>query len=262
MGRHRDMLDTIEVNDVFPEIPEFFKINNTQANLHRKETLDLSKVSNFHLNKTILSLKNIFQNSTVYNSTVDEEAKLLNETKIAITNNFRRSALTDTRRGDLPFFRYEIGWSEASKFVMRQKILDCMLTLIYMARHHVVTMAKQQINAPHDDAFRLAYLFTKLVILHDRMISVYNTMAVKVYSLVWERQWDRAFYYLMLHQKAMKLHFQADFYFWLIAKIQHKFALMNQIYLTTPTTRKPTTIALTTNATTTNTTTLTTSKPR
>lgn len=245
--RHYDILDSLDINDVFPKLPSYFKANDTQAAIDRKETVDMSKVSDNQLNMTVLRLRAMYENMTGYNSSTLEnfDDVVVHEMKIEVLNMTRRSLLNKTRRQGLPWFGYkDLSWDWASEHITRQRMLDGMLTLIYMARHHMKTMAVQQVSAPKDDSYRLAYLWTKLQILTDRIIAIYNTMAEKGWTYNWELEWDRPYYFLMLHQKALKIHTQFNFYFWIIARIHHKYSLINQLYQTTPTTQKRSTSTL------------------
>lgn len=203
----------------------------------------MSKVSDAHFNKTLQQLQTLYENATGYNASIIENVddEVIHEIRTELFNKSRRNALNETRRHRLPYHGYyDPFWNRASDYIARQKVLDCMLTLIYMARHHMKMMHLQHIRvkAPKDDAYRLAYLWTKLQVLHERTSSVYNTMTRKAYTYTWDLDWDRPYYFLMLHQKALKVHTQFNFYFWIIAKIHHKYSVLNQLYQTTPTTQR------------------------
>lgn len=235
------MLDSLDINDVFHKIPSYLKANDTQAALYGKNMVDMSKVSDSHLNRTLQRLQAIYENATGHNASIIENYDdiVINATRKELFNKTRRTAFNNTRRA-LPWHgRFDPYWDYAYDYMARQKMADCMLTLIYMARHHMKTMEIQQVAAPKDDSYRLAYLWTKLQILFDRILSIYNTMAEKAYTYHWEMYWDRPYYFLMLHQKALKIHTQFDFFFWLIAKIHHKYSKLNLLYQTTPTTSAP-----------------------
>lgn len=225
-------------------MPSYLKANDTQASLNGKDIVDMSKVSDTHINMTLNRLQEMYENATGVNATIIENVDdvIINETKIELLNITRRKYGNKFRRAHIPWHGYkDEAWNWASSYAARQKIMDTMLTLIYMARHHLKTMAMHQIFAQKDDAYRLAYLWTKLEILHERIKAIYNTMADKAYTYDWQIEWDRPYYFLMLHQKALKVHTQFNFYFWIIAKIHHRYSLLNQLYQTTPTTqRRPT----------------------
>lgn len=236
-----DVLDTLDINDVFPKLPNYYKANENQTALYNKNSLDMSKVSDSHINITLQRLQGVFENITGYNISATEnyDEIVMNDTKLEIINSVRRRLPRKTRRQgrqSLPWHGGDLYWDIAAEWVANQKMLDGMLTMIYMARHHVKTMAVQQVSAPKDDSYRLAYIWTKAQILHDRVIAIYNTMADNAYTYDWNKEWDRTFYFLMLHQKALKIHTQFNFYFWIIAKIHHKYSVINQLYQTTPTT--------------------------
>lgn len=224
---------------MFPKIPSYFKANESLVASYKKSFVDMSKVSDVHINTTLQTIRAMFENATGYNSSAVEnlEDVEMNNTEMEIGRSIRRKLLNKTRRHSLGLEGHPAPiWDVASDWIARQKMLDCMLTLIYMARHHVKTMAVQQVSAPKDDSYRLAYIWTKAQILHDRIIAIYNTMADRAYTYDWDLEWDRTYYFLMLHQKALKIHTQFNFFFWIMAKIHHKYSVINLLYQTTPTT--------------------------
>ncbi|XP_026327887.1 uncharacterized protein LOC113236111 [Hyposmocoma kahamanoa] len=142
-----DILDSLDINDVFHKIPSYLKANDTQAAIHRKNFVDMSKVSDAHFNKTLQQLQTLYENATGYNASIIENVddEVIHEIRTELFNKSRRN---ETRRHMLPYHGYyDPFWNRASDYIARQKVLDCMLTLIYMARHHMKMMHLQHIRS-------------------------------------------------------------------------------------------------------------------
>lgn len=205
-------LDKLHINDVFHKLPQHFKADDVQAAMDRKQAVDMSKISHAMLNATIRHIQTVHQASTGYNASIIEDVneRAINDTEIQIFNKTRRA---------LPWHgRFDPYWDYAYDYKARQKMWDCMLTLIYMARHHVLAMTLRG-STRRDSSYRMAYLWSKILILHSKIETIYNTMRKKANITNWDLKKKK--YVMMLHKKALKTHTQFNFYYFMIARIHH-----------------------------------------
>lgn len=217
-----DKLDKLNMNDVLHKLPHYFKANETQAIVDRSEAIDMSKVSHTIFNETIHRIKGIHAIATGYNEseTENDEDLVINDTRTEIENLVRSKLLNKTRRHSLGLEGHPLAiWDVASDWITRQKILDCMLTLIYMARHQTNSMVRT-LATRRDAPYRMAYLWSKLQILHGKVKVIYNRMLGKANVTNWEPKKKKK-YLLKLHTKALKIHSQYNFYYFVISRMHH-----------------------------------------
>lgn len=225
-------LDKLNINEVLHKLPHYFKANATQASIDRKQAVDMSKVPDAVLNETMRRIQSMHEASTGYNVSLIEDVsqQVLHETRTKI--------LKDTRRHGLPWHGYkDLSWDWASEFIARQKMLDLMVTLIYMARHQLTAM-NTQLSTRRDSSYRMAYLYSKLDLLRKKIKLIYNKMKSKASDTKWGLKKTRK-YLVLLHKNALKIHSQFNFYYFMIARI-HRNLLDESVNTTVPVDTKET----------------------
>lgn len=218
------------MNEVFHKLPQYLKADDIQAAIDRKEAVDMSKISDTALNATIHHLQKIHQASTGFNASIinDDNEQVINDTGIEILN--------ETRRQILPWHGvHDRYWNYATDYMARQKILDCMLTLIYMARHHVLALTVEK-PTRRNSPYRMAYLWSKIDTLHNKIKTIYKIMKKKT-NTVNEVPTNKSKYLVTLHRKALKTHTQFNFYYFIIARM-HQNLLVESVNTTTLTVKK------------------------
>lgn len=219
-----DKLDKLNMNDVLHKLPHYFKANETQAFVDRNTAIDMSKLSDAVLNETIHRIRIIHENITGYNASAVKENVYdieMNDSRMEIFNSIGRKLSKKTRRQarqSLPWHGRDKYWDDASDWITRQKILDCMLTLVYMARHHVKAMVKTLSNK-RDSSYRLAYLFSKLETLHGKVKLIYNEMLRKADFKTWNEETNKKIE--TLYKKALKIHSEFNLYYFIMSRMHN-----------------------------------------
>lgn len=206
---------------MFHKLPHYFKANDTQASIDREEAIDMSKVSDAVLNATIHRFQVMHESATGSNASMIEDVKeqMINET--------RTEKLSKNRRF-LPWHGSDdVGWDWAANYMARQKIFDCMLTLIYMARHHLKAMSSM--SNRRDSTYRMAYLWSKLQALSSKIKFVYNAMKRK--ANITSKDLKKKKYLVTLYRQALKLHTKFNFYYFMMSRMHHN--LVDELRSTT-----------------------------
>ncbi|XP_064073457.1 uncharacterized protein LOC135193706 [Vanessa tameamea] len=175
-------------------------------------------------------------NVIIKNLTIDVE-KINITTIIAKLKSFARTfenntgedvLLKDNKARRLAYVGRLYQWYRASTVLVKNKLFDLMLQLIYMARHKIKQLENEPYYNPSDTSYRIAFLYRRLRRLWKRLLDVFTTMTRN------RSVFDRVNPFLILHHKAAKLHVDFLYLWWLLIKLHEKYDYRHGIPNTTP----------------------------
>lgn len=82
--------------------------------------------------------------------------------------------------GRSPVLRNNAEETRAARHVVRTKLLDLMLQLIYMARHKIKQLENERYFNRHDTSYRVAFLYRRLRKIWKKMMDIITTMRKKM----------------------------------------------------------------------------------
>ncbi|XP_050351783.1 uncharacterized protein LOC126774343 isoform X2 [Nymphalis io] len=179
-------------------------------------------------------------NVVIKNITIDVEKlniSTITEKLKATAGNFENTTgedliLRDYKTRRLAYIGRIREWSNASAVLVKNKIFDLMLQLIYMARHKIKQIENEPYYNPSDTSYRIAFLYRRIRRIWKKMYDIFTTMSKNRHN--WKKVFERVNPFLILHHKAAKLHVDFLYLWWLLIKMHEKYDYRYAIPNTTP----------------------------
>ncbi|XP_041986701.1 uncharacterized protein LOC121738600 [Aricia agestis] len=156
-----------------------------------------------------------------------------------LTGDFDETELNNTRRTMEGMGRKYYDYSLDDETMVRLKILDLMLQLIYMARYKIKMIENDPYFNPQDTSYRIGYLYRKLRRIRKKMLDIYSLMEKRFQKR--EGKFRNAGTYLILLSKQKKLHNDYLYIWWVMIQMHEIHQTRHMI----PNTRPPKTKATT-----------------
>ncbi|XP_046968886.1 uncharacterized protein LOC124536398 [Vanessa cardui] len=150
----------------------------------------------------------------------------------SLTKNVENNTAEDYNARRLAYVGRLYQWNNASIVLVKNKLFDLMLQLIYMARHKIKQLENEPYYNPSDTSYRIAFLYRRLRRLRKKLLDIYTTMVRNRHNKA--NVFDRVNPFLILHHKAAKLHVDFLYLWWLLVKLHEKYDFRHGIPNTTP----------------------------
>ncbi|CAG9794066.1 unnamed protein product [Diatraea saccharalis] len=170
---------------------------------------------------------------------VNKFKKKMEKFAMTLINN---NTLTDTRRQKIPYIKGS--WGRARYTIIKAKVMDLMLQVIYMARHSIQSIERSKFFSTKDTGYRIAFTYTRLRRLWRRMMDIYTHIHKKIMHVT---LYNTYYYYfkteplMLAHMRVIKLHTDFLNLWWVLIKVDGKYT--SQLRGTSTTTKTTTTRA-------------------
>ncbi|XP_037294838.1 uncharacterized protein LOC119189405 [Manduca sexta] len=226
----------IDLDEEFPDINDLFVIEEKKDNHIRN--IPGVFVKNIVVDIEKLNLTKFVQKLDTYKGKLNVGATKP-RTKVAQIDLAELGIqLNDTRRQVIRWDGDTLAFKQASFHMTKQKALDLILQLIYMARHKLRELESCKYFSRTDTGYRIAFVYRHLRRIFKRMMDIYAIMYKN------KTKWFHQDWHLQLHTKATKLHVDFLYLWWVLIRLDEKYSIKQGIRSRVPkwmSSKRPTT---------------------
>lgn len=203
-ARNGSMLyEPISVLDI--AFDEFPKLSDVLPNVIQNTSLDYDNIPGFMVKNISIDMEKI--NMKKLRKKMEAIAGRFSKDE-AIVNTSRRQAIINTteRLGIKHYFKGNL-------HMVRRKILDCMLQVLYMARHKIHKLENAKHFSTTDTGFRIAYTYRMLTRMYRKMMRIFT------HQIIYLSKYGNPNRQIIAHGKVTRLHVDFCYLYWVLVKV-------------------------------------------
>ncbi|XP_022830388.1 uncharacterized protein LOC111359161 [Spodoptera litura] len=190
--------DDIYIMDL--DIEEFPNLSDMLPTLTKKTSLDYENIPGVIVKNLSIDLDKI--NIKKFKKKITKIADFMGKNDPTL-NASRRQATIKSKN----WYNERDGYT----FLVKRKILDVMLQVLYMARHKVKPIQKSKYFNNKGWVYRIAFLYQRLKVIYKRILRRYLFVATAKITYIWE--------HLRSHWRLIDYHVLFDHTFRVLSKI-------------------------------------------
>ncbi|XP_048004403.1 uncharacterized protein LOC125240543 [Leguminivora glycinivorella] len=119
-------------------------------------------------------------------------------------------------------------YATATGLQVRTKILDCMLQIVYMAKHYLKLFERKEYVDKTSNAYRIGVIARKLRMMYKKAIRILEILNIRQKKDTWVK-YETTAPALTLHHKVAKIHVDFLYFYEVLKRLHYKIRQLSKL---------------------------------